>query len=238
MSFLVHDEDGTPKYGSVRTAAKRNEMKTSGIDAPEPRPRCSTGFVKLFFLFSKIGLSSFGGGVSVWMHTAVVERRGWLDEKEFSSALALARIMPGVNIVNLAILIGHRLTGFSGAVAAVAGLLVGPSLIAIAAAILYRRFAGAMVLDTALAGTAASAAGLLIGMGVKSGGQIVRRALASKRRTAQGFGTIVVFAATFALVGVLRFPTVPTVLCLAPCALVLAWFGGRRPSVEREHHGG
>jgi chromate transporter len=172
------------------------------------------------------------------MHTALVERRGWLDEKEFSSALALARIMPGVNIVNLAILIGHRLIGCNGAVAAVAGLLVGPSLVVIAAAIIYGRFAGVMIVDVSLAGTAASAAGLLIAMGVKSGGQIVRGGLASKGRTAHGVGTIVVLVATFVLVGVLRLPTVPTVLCLAPFSLALAWVGGRGPSAEREHHGG
>jgi chromate transporter len=213
-------------------------MKTSAVETTEPRPPCSAGFAELFILFSKIGLSSFGGGVSVWMHTALVERRGWLDETEFFSALALARIMPGVNIINLAVLIGHRLIGFRGAVAAVAGLLVGPSLIAIAAAVLYGRFAGVTILDVALAGTAASAAGLLIGMGVKSAGQIVRRGLASKRRSVQGVGTIVVLVATFVLIGVLRFPTVPTVLCLAPCSLALAWFGGRRTSMERDHDGG
>jgi len=218
--------------------ANWNEMKTSAVDATEPRPPFSAGFAELFLLFSKIGLSSFGGGVSVWMHTALVERRGWLDETEFSSALALARIMPGVNIINLAVLIGHRLVGLSGAVAAVLGLLVGPSLIVIAAAILYRRFAGVTILDVALAGTAASAAGLLIGMGVKSGGRIVRRGLASSGRTAQGVGTIVIFAATFVLVGVLRLPTVPTVLCLAPCSLALAWFGGRKASMERNDDGG
>jgi chromate transporter len=215
-----------------------NEMKTSAVEATEPRPPCSAGFAELFLLFSKIGVSSFGGGVSVWMHTALVERRGWLDETEFSSALALARIMPGVNIVNLAVLIGHRLIGLSGAVAAVAGLLVGPSLIVIAAAILYRRFAGVIILDVALAGTAAAAAGLLIGMGVKSGGRIVRRGLASKGRTAQGVGKIVVLVATFVLVGVLRFPTVPTVLCLTPLSFALAWLGGRKASMERNHDGG
>src|SRR6266566_4862436 len=137
-----------------------NEMKTAAVDATEPRPPRSTGFAELFLLFSGIGVSSFGGGVSAWMHTAMVERRRWLDETEFSSALALARIMPGVNIVNLAVLIGHRLVGLSGAVAAVAGLLVGPSLIVIAAAVLYRYFAGVMILDAVLAGTAAAAAGL------------------------------------------------------------------------------
>lgn len=213
-------------------------MKTSAVEATEPPPPCSAGFAELFLLFSKIGVSSFGGGVSVWMHTALVERRGWLEETEFSGALALARIMPGVNIINLAVLIGHRLIGLSGAVAAVAGLLVGPSLIVIAAAMLYRRFAGVMILDVVLAGTAASAAGLLIGMGVKSGGRIVRRGLASKGRTAQGVGTIVVLLATFVFVGVLRFPTVLTVLCLAPCSFALAWFGGRKTSTERDYDGG
>jgi chromate transporter len=224
--------------GAIANPGERNEMKTPAIETAEPRPPCRAGFGELFLLFSKIGLSSFGGGVSVWMHTALVDQRGWLDEKEFSSALALARIMPGVNIVNLAILIGHRLIGFNGAVAAVAGLLVGPSLVVIAAAIVYGRFAGVMIVDVSLAGTAASAAGLLIAMGVKSGGQIVRGGLASKGRTAQGVGTIVVLVATFVLVGVLRLPTVPTVLCLAPFSLALAWVGGRGPSAEREHHGG
>ncbi len=213
-------------------------MKTSAVEATEPRRPRSAGFAELFFLFSKIGLSSFGGGVSAWMHTALVERRRWLDETEFSSALALARIMPGVNIVNLAVLIGHRLVGLSGAVAAVAGLLVGPSLIVIAAAILYRHFAGVMILDAVLAGTAASAAGLLIGTGVKSGGRIVRRGLESNGRTAQGVGTIVILVATFALVGVLRFPTAATVLCLTPCSLALAWFAGRKASTGRDHDGG
>ncbi len=172
------------------------------------------------------------------MHTALVERRRWLDETEFSSALALARIMPGVNIVNLAVLIGHRLVGLSGAVAAVAGLLVGPSLIVIAAAVLYRYFAGVMILDAVLAGTAAAAAGLLIGTGVRSGGQIVRRGLKSNGRTAQGVGTIVILVATFVLVGVLRFPTAPTVLCLAPCSLALAWFAGRKPPTGSDDDGG
>jgi len=213
-------------------------MKISAVEATEPRPPRSASFAGLFLLFSKIALSSFGGGVSAWMHAALVERRGWLDETEFSSALALARIMPGANIVNLAVLIGHRLIGFSGAVAAVAGILVGPSFIVVAAAILYRHFAGAMILDAVLAGAAASAAGLLIGMGLKSSSRIVRKGLASKGLTAHGVGTIAILVATFALIGVLRFPTAPTVLCLMPCSLGLAWFGARKRPLEREYDGG
>jgi chromate transporter len=212
--------------------------KRSADGAAGARPPPRIGLVEFFLLFSVIGLSSFGGGVSVWIRRALVERRGWLGESEFSAALALARIMPGVNIINLAVLIGHRLMGLAGAVAAVMGLLAGPSLVVIGLAILYRKFAGSIVLDTLLQGIAASAAGLLIGMGLKSGSCFIRIGLASTGRLAQGVGAIVVLAAIFVLVGVLRFPTVPIVLCLAPCSWALAYLAGGNASKERHRDGG
>jgi chromate transporter len=208
----------------------------AGAAGARPPPRI--GLVEFFLLFSKIGLSSFGGGLSVWMHRALVERRGWLGESEFSAALALARIMPGVNIVNLAVLIGHRLMGLSGAVAGVMGLLAGPSLVVIVLAMLYRQFAGSIILDTALQGLAASAAGLLIAMGLKSGSRIIRIGVASTSRMAQGVGAIVVLVVMFVSVGVLRFPTVPIVLCLPPCSWALAFFTGGNAPMERKRDGG
>jgi chromate transporter len=194
--------------------------------------------LEFFLLFSRIGLSSFGGGVSVWIHRSVVEHRGWLGESEFSAALAFARVMPGVNIVNLGVLIGHRLRGFGGAVAAVLGLLVGPSLVVIGLAVLYRQFARSIILDDALQGMASSGAGLLIGMGLKSGSRIIRTGLTSAGRRAEGAGAIVVLVAVFVFVGLLRFPTVPVVLCLAPCSWALAFFAGRKASTERRRDGG
>jgi chromate transporter len=213
-------------------------MKTSPVEAAEPRPPCSANLVEFFLLFSGIGLSSFGGGVSVWMHRAIVERRGWLSDSEFSTALALARIMPGVNIVNLAVLIGHRLIGFTGAVAAVMGLLVGPSVVVVGLAALYRQLSGSVLLDTVLQGTAASAVGLLFGMGLKFGSRIVRVGLASPGRKAEGLGAIAVMAALFVGIGVFRLPTVPTVLCLAACSVALILLTVRKASTERHRDGG
>src|SRR5207237_5055466 len=120
---------------------------TNGEGAASPQPHgkarapLGVSLIELFLLFSQLGLSSFGGGVSAWMHRAFVERRGWLGETEFSAALALARIMPGVNVVNLAVLIGQRLRGSPGAAAAALGLLVGPSLVAIGLTVAYGAFA-------------------------------------------------------------------------------------------------
>src|SRR5262245_40489787 len=84
----------------------------AGAPAPPARRRELTA---LFLLFSQLGLMSFGGGVSAWMHRTFVARRGWLSETEFSAALALARIVPGVNVINLAVLIGQRRQGRAGA---------------------------------------------------------------------------------------------------------------------------
>jgi chromate transporter len=207
----------------------------ASVETPMARPPC--GVIELFLLFSTIGLRSFGGGVSGWMHIALVERRAWLGETEFAASLALARIMPGASVVNLAVLIGYRLIGFTGAVAGVVGVLAGPSLMVIALAVLYRRFAGTVILDTVLAGAAASAVGLLFSVGLKSAGRIARGGLVSPRRTASGVGTVAILVAMFVLVGVLRFPTVPVVLALAPCSLGLALLAGPSAPMKRRRDG-
>jgi chromate transporter len=191
----------------------------------------------VFLLFSRIGLSSFGGNVAAWMHREFVERRGWLEEAEFAAALAVARIMPGVNIVNLAVLIGQRLRGLTGAAAAVAGLLTGPIVVVISLAFLYQRFAGIALLQDVLEGIAASAVGLLISMGIASGHRIVQQGITRSGRKTEGAGAIAVLAATFVFVALLRFPTVPTVLFVAPFSIALAFFSFRASPVG-EHHDG
>jgi chromate transporter len=192
------------------------------------------GFMRVFLMFSRIGLSSFGGSVAVWMHREFVERRGWLEESEFASALALARIMPGVNIVNLAVLIGQRLKGFTGAAAAVAGLLTGPILVVIGLGFLYQRFAGIVFLQNVLEGIAASTIGLLISMGIASGRRIIRERITGGRRTG-GAVAIAILAATFVFVALLHVPTVSTVLVVAPLSIALAFFSLRASPVG-EHH--
>jgi chromate transporter len=197
------------------------------------------GLIELFLLFSQLGLSSFGGGVPAWMHRAFVERRGWLGEGEFAATFALARIMPGVNVVNLAVLIGQRLRGASGAAAAALGLLVGPSLAAIGLTVAYDALAGSAALDAAIEGAAAAAAGLLIAMGLSSathGAGATRQdnrsdaAAAGRSRFAlrwPGLGTIAVLLTVFVLIGIVGLPTVGIVLCAAPVSIALAYLAMR-----------
>jgi chromate transporter len=200
---------------------------SSAGNGDRPPASNSAKVLKLFLLFSQLGISSFGGGVPAWMHRAFVRHRGWLDEREFSAALALARIMPGVNVVNLAVLIGQRLKGFPGAAAGALGLIIGPSVIVIGLATLYYRFAGAPVLRAMLEGAAFAAAGLLIGMGIQSSGRMVD-GFASVVQAARSIGATAILGAVFVLVGVFHLPTVATVLCAAPLSIALVFLCDKR----------
>jgi len=217
----------------ARLRHERGRVAGAGTKGASSPPQ--VGLVELFLLFSQLGLSSFGGGVSAWMHRAFVERRGWLGEGEFAAALALARIMPGVNVLNLAVLIGQRLRGASGAAAAALGLLVGPSLAAIGLTVAYDALAGSAVLHAAIEGAAAAAAGLLIAMGLSSAthGAGARRqgdrsdaAAVGRPRFVprwQDLGGIAVLLTVFVLIGLMRLPTVAIVLCVAPVSIALAY---------------
>ena len=216
------------------------QTRASSSGAPTPD---EVGLVELFLLFSQLGLSSFGGGVSAWMHRAFVERRGWLADAEFSAALALARIMPGVNVVNLAVLIGQRLRSAPGAAVAALGLLVGPSLAAIGLTVAYDALAGSAVLHAAIEGAAAAAAGPLIAMGLSSAPHGAGGAMRGKHRPEaaaagpswfvrrwRNLVAIAVLLSVFVLIGVMRLSTVPVVLCVAPLSIALAYLAMRSDS--------
>jgi chromate transporter len=214
--------------------------ETRGPSAGAPTPD-EVGLVELFLLFSQLGLSSFGGGVSAWMHRAFVERRGWLADTEFAAAFALARIMPGVNVLNLAVLIGQRLRGAPGAAVAALGLLVGPSLAAIGLTVAYDALAGSAVLHAAIEGAAAAAAGLLIAMGLSSArGGGAREGEGRPQAAAAGpswfvrrwpsLGAVAVLLGVFVLIGLMQLPTVPVVLCVAPVSIAFAYLAMRSDS--------
>jgi chromate transporter len=190
-----------------------------------PPSRSSAAPVALFFYFSKVGVLSFGGAVGPRLHKEFVEGRRWLSDAEFSTDFAVARMMPGANIVNLGALIGRRLMGPGGAVAAVLGLLVGPSLVAIGLVALADHWKAGGTLDAALQGVAASAAGLLLGMGLKTGGRMARMVFADGQ-AAKGISELSVLVAIFLLVGLLRLPMTVVVVCFAPFSAALAFLTG------------
>jgi chromate transporter len=168
---------------------------------------------ELALLFGRIGLLSFGGGLTAWVHRETVVRRPWLDEKEFLSALMLAQILPGSNVVNLAIYIGRRLHGGTGAIVAVCALMVPPMVLVVVIAALCAGLMTDAAVHRVLEGVAAGAAGMTLSVGVRS-----MRAAMGDRVWPPAVGIAVVAA-----VGVMRWPLLPVVLVAALSAFALAW---------------
>lgn len=166
----------------------------------------------LFWIFFQIGVMSFGGGLAAWMHREIVSKRGWMTETDFLTGLALCQVLPGVNNVNLAIHIGQRLRGVLGALTCVIAMLSAPFFIIIGFATIYDRIKDIAWIHDVLDGVAATAVGLLVSV-----------ALRSARGTFRGIAPFAIAAALIVTIGILRWPMIPVVLCLAPLSVMLAW---------------
>lgn len=89
-------------------------------------------YLQLFSTFFKIGSFTFGGGwamISI-IQREIVDKHHWIEEEEFLDLLAIAQSMPGILAVNISTVIGDRLRGIKGSVAAALGTIL-PSFIII-----------------------------------------------------------------------------------------------------------
>lgn len=90
----------------------------------------------LFLTFAKIGAFTFGGGwamISI-IEREVVDKHKWLRREEFLDLLAVAQSLPGILAVNISVVVGDKLRGLKGSVAAAAGTIMPCFLIILAIA--------------------------------------------------------------------------------------------------------
>jgi chromate transporter len=164
----------------------------------------------LFVGFLKVSLCGFGGGL-VWARRVVVEQRRWMDEQEFAETLTLCQLMPGPNIVGITVCVGAKLRGGIGAVSAVAGFILLPWTVGLAVGGIVLKYAEIAVLQNVLAGLSASAAGLLIGTGLR---------LLTPHRSRR---TALLFAGlAFAGMVFTRLPLTMVLLALSPISIAAA----------------
>jgi chromate transporter len=86
------------------------------------------GAVSLSAHLAALSLISFGGipVILPQIHQLVVVANGWATDREFADFFALSQVMPGPNFIFMLSLIGWKLGGPLGAVAATLGI-AGPS---------------------------------------------------------------------------------------------------------------
>lgn len=130
----------------------------------EARPVPGAG--ELFLRFTQVGVSGFGG-VMPWARRMLVEERRWLSAEEFNEALSLCQLLPGPNIVNMAVHVGTRFRGARGAFAALMGLMCAPFAIVLSLGALFTHYGDLPATAAAFRGVSAAAAGLIVAMGLK-----------------------------------------------------------------------
>ena len=82
----------------------------------------------------------------------VVERKGWIDEKEFLNMIALAQAAPGLIAVNSAIFIGWRVGGWRGICGAVLGAVLPSFLIILSIAMVFSEWKELPAVEAAFKG--------------------------------------------------------------------------------------
>ena len=161
---------------------------------------------ELFWAFTFLALQGFGGVLAV-VQRELVEKRRWLTLEQFVEEWATAQIMPGPNVVNLALMLGHRYFGLRGALVALAGMLLAPLIVALLLSLVYRQFADNPYVQGALRGMSAVAAGLIIATGLKM-------VAALKTNPLGKVWTLGLAVATFVLIALLRVPLAYVIVAL------------------------
>lgn len=182
------------------------------MKANHPLP---TSIADLFWSFSWLALQGFGGVLAV-VQRELVEKKQWLTREEFLEDWAVAQILPGPNVVNLSLMIGDRYFGMRGALAALAGMLTFPLLIALTVAALFAGIADMPQVQGALRGMGAVAAALITATGLKL-------IAALKQNTMGMLACWALAAITFVAIGVLRIPLLWVLLSVGSVAFAWAY---------------
>ena len=159
-------------------------------------PKCRSGF----------------GGVLYWARRGIVDQRRWMTAEEFNETYALCHFLPGPNIVNLSLVFGSRFRGIAGGVAAFAGLVGPPMVIATILAALYARFGEIDVLRRILAGVSCAAVGLLLATVFRMMMPLIRK---------RDLIDLIILAAVFLAIGIARLPLQAVLLVGVPVSLAV-----------------
>lgn len=120
---------------------------------------------ELFRTFFKIGLFTFGGGFAMLplIEREIIDSGKWgIPKKDFIDLLTIAQTAPGPVALNIAVFIGYKTRGYSGAVASALGIVVPSFVIILAIALLFADVRHNPVVDAAFKGMRPAVVALIV----------------------------------------------------------------------------
>lgn len=168
----------------------------------------------LFVSFTVLALQGFGGVLAV-VQRELVDKKRWLTLDEFVENWAVAQILPGPNVVNLSLMIGGRHFGIAGALAALSGLLLAPTVFVLLLAAAVAGVADTPTAQGMLRGLGAVSAGLIAALGIKLMSALKNNPLGMLSCIALG-------SLSFIGIALLRLPLAWVLLTLGPLSCIWA----------------
>ena len=120
-------------------------MSGASKDA-ELQPGAASGAGEIFWVFLRLGLTSFGGPVAHlgYFRDEFVSRRKWLSDQNYGDLVALCQMLPGPASSQTGIGIGLARAGMSGAFAAWAGFTLPSAILMTLIGLGLTRFGGSI----------------------------------------------------------------------------------------------
>jgi chromate transporter len=176
---------------------------TGAVVALQPTTRPTITLSAVFKTALYYGVAGFGGGYSVLaqLRRDLVDQRAWLSAEEFLVLAELSKSLPGTPATNLITLLGQRVHGARGGIAAACAFLFPSTVLMIICGALYSHFRSAASLTMFFDGMNAAMVGIVAAVTVDLG----RSALHSK--------VDLLIAVVCALVLSLRIVSEPALAC-------------------------
>ena len=129
----------------------------------------------LFSTMLTISAFTFGGGFVIvsLMKKKLVDQLHWLTEEEMLDMTALSQSAPGPIAINAAILVGRRIAGVPGMLAAMGGTLIPPLVIIGVISVIYAQFAANPWVKAALCGMSCGVAAVITDVVYGLGGKVI-----------------------------------------------------------------
>jgi chromate transporter len=164
--------------------------------------------VQLGVFFAEAGAFVFGSGLAIvpFLYGGVVTEHGWLTERQFVDAVAVAMITPGPVVITVGF-IGYLVAGLSGAFVAAAATFLPCYLFTIIPAPYFRKHGKKPGIVAFVDGVTAAAIGTISGAVVVLG-----------RRSITDFATVAIVAVTLPLIWKAKKLPEPVVVVLAAMA--------------------
>ncbi|TND09522.1 MAG: chromate transporter [Bacteroidetes bacterium] len=137
----------------------------------------SPSFAKLFWLFLKIGATSFGGNIVLVaaIRDQVVKKNNWLPEDTLMDATTLGSVLPGPLATNVTAFIGYRLRGLAGALVCLGAVLIPAFILLCVLSWLYFQFGEQQTMEQIFRGIIPGVVAVILATAIDMGKKTVKQ---------------------------------------------------------------